>query len=460
MMRFAVRAMVIGGAMVAACQNAGDARASKEGDGSKAALASRTVPSVASGWRDTVTGFSVPAVCAKGSLPVPRKTTRVEAAPKTHADSVKRAKADSMHMAGSVAGVDPDTAHVVGAWRDTSGTEPGPAATRVDTTVAKATSVATGGTEATGGTGASGAKGATAAAPKSAKAMRADSVARVRAKERADAVAKVAMQTDSAATKRLPGSLFPGCRVVAYYGNPMSKRMGILGEIKPDSMLARLAKQAAAYHAVDSARPALPALELIATVAQAGPGSSGLYRARMPDTLIARVMGWAESHHYLVILDIQTGRSTVAAEMAPLMKYLARPYVHLALDPEFSIGPKKIPGKVIGRMDAADVNIASKMLATLVDSLKLPPKMLIVHRFTTPMLSNHEKIRLDPRVQIVIDMDGFGAPHLKYGSYKAYVKDRPVQFAGFKLFYKNDKPILTPAQVMEMDPVPLFIMYQ
>jgi hypothetical protein len=171
-------------------------------------------------------------------------------------------------------------------------------------------------------------------------------------------------------------------------------------------------------------------------------------------------MGWAEAHRYLVILDIQTGRSTMAGELGPLMKYLARPYVHLALDPEFSIGSKKIPGKVIGRIDAADVNAVSSALATLVDSLKLPPKMLIVHRFTRPMLSNHEKIKLDPRVQIVIDMDGFGAPHLKYGSYKAYVHDRPVQFAGFKVFYKNDKPMLTPEQVVQLDPVPLFIMYQ
>ena len=183
------------------------------------------------------------------------------------------------------------------------------------------------------------------AAPKSAKAARADSIARVRAKVRADSLKLIALQTDSAATRRLPGSLLPGCRVVAYYGNPMSKRMGILGEIKPDSMLARLAKQAAAYAAVDTGRPVLPALELIATVAQAGPGKSGLYRARMPDTLIARVMGWAEAHHYLVILDIQTGRSTMAAEMVPLMKYLAKPYVHLALDPEFSIGTKQDAGE-------------------------------------------------------------------------------------------------------------------
>lgn len=429
-MRLGVRALVVGGAMIVACQDARDARASRATDSARVPRA--TELRVAAAARDTVTGFSVPAQCARGSLPVPRKPARVETVPKTHADSVKRARADSIHMVGAST----DTVHIVGSWRDTAG---GTGGAHVDTTTTATRADTT---------------------PKSPRAARADSIARARAKVHADSLAVIAQQTDSAATRRLAGSLLPGCRVVAYYGNPMSKRMGILGEIKPDSMLARLAKQAAAYTAVDSARPALPALELIATVAQAGPGKSGQYRARMPDTLIARVMGWAEAHHYLVILDIQTGRSTMAAEMVPLMKYLAKPYVHLALDPEFSIGQKRIPGKVIGRIDAADVNAVSTVLAALVDSLKLPPKMLIVHRFTTPMLSNHQKIKLDPRVQIVIDMDGFGPPRLKYGSYKAYVHDRPVQYAGFKLFYKNDKPMLTPAQVLELDPVPLFIMYQ
>jgi len=425
---FRVRSLAVGGAMIVACQNASDARASRAANTAKASS------------RDSVPAFTVPAQCARGSVPVPKKASpaQVALAPRTHADSARRAREDSLHMSGASG----DSVREVGAWRDsTPGSHAGApsAATSADTARSAA---------------------ARPAGPKSAKAARADSIARVRAKLHADSLAAIALQTDSAATHRLPGSLFPGCRVVAYYGNPMSKRMGILGEIKPDSMLARLAKQAAAYAAVDSTRPVLPALELIATVAQAGPGRSGLYRARMPDTLIDRVMGWAEAHHYLVILDIQTGRSTMAAEMVPLMKYLARPYVHLALDPEFSIGTKKIPGKVIGRIDAADVNAVSSVLAQLVDSLKLPPKMLIVHRFTRPMLSNHEKISLDPRVQIVIDMDGFGAPHLKYGSYKAYVHDRPVQFAGFKVFYKNDKPMLTPQQVLELDPVPLFIMYQ
>jgi len=430
-----MRSLVVGGAMIVACQSASDARASRAADSAKAhgALASR----------DSVSGFTVPAQCAKGSVPVPQKLAPAIVArhPRTRADSAKIAHEDSLHVA-SASG---DSVRIVGAWRDsTADARAGATSAATSPDTAKtATSAAT-----------------PPAVHRSAKAARADSIARVRAKLYSDSLAAIALQTDSAATRRLPGSLFPGCRVVAYYGNPMSRRMGILGEIKPDSMLARLAKQAAAYAAVDSTRPVLPALELIATVAQAGPGRSGLYRARMPDTLIERVMGWAEQHRYLVILDIQTGRSTMAAEMVPLMKYLARPYVHLALDPEFSIGTKKIPGKVIGRIDAADVNAVSSVLANLVDSLRIPPKVLIVHRFTRPMLSNHEKIRLDPRVQIVIDMDGFGAPHLKYGSYKAYVHDRPVQFAGFKVFYKNDKPMLTPQQVLELDPVPLFIMYQ
>ena len=424
-----MRALFVSGAMIVACENASDAKASKAGDPAKG---SAVAPASGAGARgDSLPGFTVPAQCAVGSIPLPRKPAaiRTAAAPKTRADSMKLASADSIH--------------IVGAWRDSAGGSGGSraesGATRADTSALAQT---------------------VPAAPRSPKAARADSIARVREKVHADSLKLIALQTDSAATRRLPGSLFPGCRVVAYYGNPMSKRMGILGEIKPDSMLARLAKQAAAYAAVDSGRPVLPALELIATVAQAGPGKSGLYRARMPDTLIARVMGWAEAHHYLVILDIQTGRSTMVAELQPLMKYLAKPYVHLALDPEFSIGTKHVPGKIIGRIDAADVNAVSTVLAAMVDSLKLPPKMLIVHRFTTPMLSNHQKIKLDPRVQIVIDMDGFGAPHLKYGSYKAYVHDRPVQYAGFKVFYKNDKPMLTPAQVLELDPVPLFIMYQ
>ncbi len=84
----------------------------------------------------------------------------------------------------------------------------------------------------------------------------------------------------------LPGSILPSRRIVAYYGNPLSKRMGILGELPPDQMLARLDREVAAWNKADPAHPVQPALHLIVVVAQGAPGRDGKYRLRMPDTLV------------------------------------------------------------------------------------------------------------------------------------------------------------------------------
>ena len=103
------------------------------------------------------------------------------------------------------------------------------------------------------------------------------------------------------------------------------------------------------------------------------------------------------------------------------MQYLRRPYVHLALDPEFAMKNGGVPGRRIGTLDATDVNTAVDVLAEIVEEKKIPPKVLVVHRFTRRMLTNVERIKLDPRVQVVIDMDGFGTPRHKED---AYVLDR------------------------------------
>ena len=258
----------------------------------------------------------------------------------------------------------------------------------------------------------------------------------------------------------LPGSVLPGCRIVAYYGNPLSKRMGILGELPTPQMLAKLETEAHAFERADTAHPVVRALEMITPVAQGNPGSKGLWRMRMPDTLIENMAKLAESKGFLLILDVQVGKSTVATELEPLIPYLKRPYVHLALDPEFSMKGAEPPGKKIGTLDATDVNYAIRLLEKLVDENKLPPKVLIVHRFTQPMLTNHEKIARDPRVQVVVDMDGFGPPELKLGSYRAYVHKRPVQYFGIKLFYKNDHPRFTAADVLQLSPIPQYVQFQ
>lgn len=255
-------------------------------------------------------------------------------------------------------------------------------------------------------------------------------------------------------------ALLPASRIVAFYGTPLSTRMGILGEIPRDQMMAKLDTVAAQWAAVDSTRTVRPALHLIATVAQPQPGADGMFRLRHGSAVIEKVIDWADSRGWLVFLDIQIGQAPIAGEVDRLLPWLARPNVHLAIDPEFAMPPGGVPGRRIGRIDAAQVNLAIDRLANLVTEFQLPPKVLIVHRFTEGMLTNHNAIRSDERVQVVIHMDGFGAPGLKRDIYRVIVTERPVQFAGLKLFYKNDKPMLTPAEIVRMQPTPVYIQYQ
>src|SRR5689334_17778329 len=262
----------------------------------------------------------------------------------------------------------------------------------------------------------------------------------------------------------LPGAILPAKRIVAFYGNPLSKRMGVLGELGPDDMLAKLDTEVAAWNAADPATPVQPALHLIAVVASDGPGPSGKYRTRMDSALIERVYGWAQQRNALLFLDVQVGQGTLQEELPRLAKFLKRPNVHLGIDPEFSMKRGAIPGKKIGTFDAADVNYASRFLRDLVTTESLPPKVLVIHRFTRDMLTGHTRIELDPRVQIVINMDGWGPPWMKRESYRRYIHKYPVEYTGFKLFYKNDRKdgsrLMSPADVLALNPRPFYIQYQ
>jgi hypothetical protein len=261
----------------------------------------------------------------------------------------------------------------------------------------------------------------------------------------------------------LPGSILPHKRVIAFYGNPLSRRMGVLGEFEPDEMLRRLDVEVDEWQRLDPATPVQPALHLIAVVAQAGPGSDRKYRARMDSAMIEKVYGWAQRRKAILFLDVQVGHSTLQQELPALARFLKRPDVHLGIDPEFSIKDGRTPpGKKIGSFSAADLNYASRFLAGLVDEHKLPPKILVVHRFTKKGVTDYRDIRLDPRVQIVMHMDGFGAPWLKRDSFYSYIKKEPVQFVGWKQFSKrrNDNPPTPKKDILRLNPVPLYIQYQ
>lgn len=263
----------------------------------------------------------------------------------------------------------------------------------------------------------------------------------------------------------LPGAIFPANRVVAFYGNPLVKKMGVLGEYPKDEMLAKLDREVARWAKADPTHPVIPALHVIVTVASGTPGKNGLYRTQMFDTMTNTIYAWAKAKHALLFVDVQIGKSSVQAELPRLRTFLENPDVHLGIDPEFAMATSgAVPGTKIGTLDARDINWAVKFLDDIATSKNLPPKILVVHRFTRKMVTNAKDIRFTPHVQVVMDMDGWGPPWLKFDSYHDYVKAEPVQFTGFKLFFHNDvkkgDQMLTPSEVLRLNPRPLYIQYQ
>ncbi len=261
------------------------------------------------------------------------------------------------------------------------------------------------------------------------------------------------------------GALLPFNRIVAYYGNLYSTQMGVLGQYPSAQVLAMLASTTAVWAAADPSTPVIPALDYIAVAAQAGAGADGKYRLRMPDSQIDKILDMAKQINGIVFLDIQVGLSNVETEVPVFEKYLAMPNVELSLDPEFDMHNGARPGTVIGTMDASDINFAANYLANLVKQYNLPPKILVIHRFTDPMVTSYQKITPLPEVQIVMDMDGFGFPAKKINTYAVAIASEPVQFTGFKLFYHNDSVassshLMTPAEVLKLSPQPSYIQYQ
>lgn len=263
----------------------------------------------------------------------------------------------------------------------------------------------------------------------------------------------------------LAGAILPFKRIVVYYGNLHSKKMGALGEYAPKEMWSRLNAEVKHWEKADPGTPVQPGVHYIAAVASGTPGKDGKYINRMGDKQIDSVIKIAKMHNGIVFLDLQVALSTIKDELPRIEKYLKMPQVHLGIDPEFSMKSGARPGTKIGTYDAADINYCSQYLVDLIKKYNLPPKVFTVHRFTKKMVTNSQNIKLHPEVQIVMHMDGWGEPDLKIGTYRYFIQNEPVQFTGFKLFYKNDikkapHRLMTPEELLKLKPAPIYIQYQ
>jgi hypothetical protein len=253
-------------------------------------------------------------------------------------------------------------------------------------------------------------------------------------------------------------TILPGKRVVAFYGAPQDRELGVLGIGSPRLAARKLERQARPY--ARPGRPVLPAFELIAAIVTGEAGDGGDHSIRQEPATIRRYLRTARAHKMLMLLDIQPGYAPFLQEAQALEHFLKEPDVSLALDPEWSMDPPQLPGQEIGSTDAATINEVSRYLSAIVRRYDLPQKLLVVHRFTGDMIQAEHDLERHPGVALVVNVDGFGDQPNKISKYHEFTQDLRRRFNGFKLFYEEDVNLMKPKQVLRLNPQPDLVVYE
>lgn len=272
--------------------------------------------------------------------------------------------------------------------------------------------------------------------------------------------APMLLSTLPAAAAQTEGGLLPENRILLYYGFPDNENMGILGEHEPEQVLEMLLEEAANYEAADPSRPVKVGFEVIASVAQGWEGEEGKYIADASREILDTYTQFTADNDMLCFFDVQMGFREPLEDYSGLEEWIAQPHVHLGIDPEFHWRGDEKPIENIGQVTAEEVTEAQNWLAELSASNNVGPKVLIVHQFHHSMIEEKDQIAPVDGVQLVIDMDGWGAPDLKRETYRWVITEEPIEFNGIKLFYGQDEPLMTAEEVLALDPVPDLIIYQ
>jgi len=255
--------------------------------------------------------------------------------------------------------------------------------------------------------------------------------------------------------------LFPGNRIVALYGSPNAPRLGVLGEQPLEQAIARAKELANDYQPYASERM-MPALEIITTVASSSPTANNDYSNELDITALQPWIEAAKAAGVYVVLDLQPGRTDFLSQAKLYEPLLREPNVGLALDPEWRLGANQLPLQQIGSVDVSEINATSVWLADITKQGELPQKLFLVHQFRNSMIGNRAQMDTShPELAYVIQMDGNGAQPTKQSTWSAIRQSPPANVLfGWKNFYDEDHPVLSPEATMALDPKPWYVSYQ
>jgi len=249
--------------------------------------------------------------------------------------------------------------------------------------------------------------------------------------------------------------------ILAYYGHPNSRNMGILGRYSIEELDKLLTELAAEYEKVSGGRRVVKAFYIIYGTVWPG-GDIGI----LSNEILMRYIDYGLKNDILVFIDHQIGKYDPVDSLKRMLPYLKYPNVHLALDPEWRTLK---PLYEIGSVTADEINRAQQVMEDYIIQNNIPgERMLVIHQFNYVMIKNRSEVKANfDRVRLVHCADGFGHPGMKRDSYAFNALASNIPIKGFKLFYNfnipgagYDDPLMTPKQVYELNPRPYLIMYQ
>jgi hypothetical protein len=250
-------------------------------------------------------------------------------------------------------------------------------------------------------------------------------------------------------------TLFPQNRVVSLYG--AAGGFGVLGRKSVNGAAKKLKRQAKPY-ARRSNIPVVKAFDLVAVIATSCESRRDKCRTRVSREVIRRYLKKIRELNGRLILDIQPARSNVMNEIDHLRPFLRKPDVDVAIDAEWNVGRRGTPGQDQGSISAKKLNKASIELQSIVKNNHLSQKLLIVHQFHKGSIKHDGDVKRRDQVDVTVNFDGIGSPSAKKAGYRQLSTRR--LFNGFSLFYKLDDNMMSPRQVMKLDPKPDYVMYQ
>ncbi|WP_299956465.1 hypothetical protein [uncultured Modestobacter sp.] len=271
---------------------------------------------------------------------------------------------------------------------------------------------------------------------------------------------------DTAASgTQLPGGgqlLFPEHTMIALYGIPGSGALGLLGEQDLPASIARAQQYADEYRPlVDTT--VVPTFEIIATVASASAGPDGNYSAEQDVETLRPWVEQAGAAGMYVVLDLQPGRTDFLTQAKQYQSLLELPYVGLALDPEWRLGPNEVHLRQIGQVGVDEVNQVVTWLADLTRANALPQKLLVLHQFQVRMITDRERLDTSrDELAIMVHVDGQGSQPAKQDTWEVLHRNAPAPlYWGWKNFIDEDVPMISPRETIEqVHPTPELVTYQ